>query len=84
MAVFESQISAQVTRAHKDLIRDVLGTDRAEHPSTSEGDVIRALIELGLPRLRELSPSVRCQMYALHRRGLRAASAALVPVVAGE
>lgn len=70
MAVFEGQISAQVTQGQKDALAAVLRGDRTHVVGTSEADVIRAALALGLPLLAGWSPGRRVQMYALMRRGL--------------
>ena len=76
MAVFESQISAQVTQAQKDEIGAVLDTDQEVYPGTSEADVLRAALELGLPLLADVPAGRRREMYALQRRGLRIGASA--------
>lgn len=70
MAVFERQISAQVSTQAKNSIRTVLVADRNVILSTSEADVIRLALELGVKALSDIDPKVRCQTYALMRRGM--------------
>lgn len=70
MAVFEGQISAQVTKGQKDTLAGLLEQDRGIVVGTSEADVIRLALALGLAQLVRRPPEHRCRMYALVRRGL--------------
>lgn len=70
MAVFEEQISSQVTTGAKDQLRAVRKIDLALVPSTTEADVIRAALALGMVELERLGSEERVGLYARHRRGL--------------
>jgi hypothetical protein len=70
VAVFEEQISSQVTSRAKNQLKAVRKIDRELVPSTTEADVIRAALALGMIELERLGSEERVGMYARHRRGL--------------
>lgn len=70
MAIFEAQISAQVTIEQKDHIGTTLHTDRQVSASVTEADVIREALALGLVQLTKVKPGERVERYARRRRGL--------------
>jgi hypothetical protein len=70
MAVFTAQISSQITKSLKDEVREVLSTDRQRVLGTSEADVIRLALEVGLRDLAGWTQAQRIEAYARQRRGL--------------
>lgn len=72
MAIFASQISAQVTDRQKRELRDVVAEDQVTVLKTSEADVIRLALELGLPLVKARSTMQRCKDYGSLRQGLDA------------
>lgn len=70
MAIFEAQISAQVTTEQKDGISSMLTIDRAVSAGVTEADVIREALAFGLAQLVKVKPADRVERYARRRRGL--------------
>ena len=71
MAVFETQISTEVTHVMKREIKDVLVKDRELYAGTHEADVVRAAVELGLAELNKIEVRGRREIYARQRSGLK-------------
>jgi len=78
MAVFTEQISSQVTSGVKNALASILIEDRQDSPNTSEADVIRTALALGLPLLEDWPIDRRSKAYAMLRRGLEIPTAASV------
>lgn len=72
MPTFTGQISAQVPQVVKDHLGGVVEQDRDVFRGTSEADVIRLVLEVGLPLVDRIAPGARIDMYARIRRGLPA------------
>ena len=70
MAIFEAQISAQVTTEQKDHIGATLHADRQVSVGVTEADVIREALAFGLAQLTRVKPGERVERYARRRRGL--------------
>lgn len=68
MGVFDAQLSAQISRRVKDEIREIMGSD-LQYGMCSEADVIRLLIDRGMPVVVNMTPATRLRRYAEMRRG---------------
>jgi hypothetical protein len=70
VAVFGAHVSAQVTAETKGVLGDVLAEDKTHRPSTSEGDVIRLALAVGMSEVTKMPADRRVVAYAYLRGGL--------------
>lgn len=68
MAIFEAQLSSQISQGQKDELARLLRVDQG-HGTATEADEVRAALRLGLPLLAKMKPAERLRLFAQIRRG---------------